>query len=379
MLTDLPSHWIVEVDKMLAEQGFRASVLSDVDDPNSALGQALYGNARFVIDGMIARMKLDAKIYACIIVDDGRDFQACAINLDDDEYCIAIWIDVAFRTAAMTSRLLATVSGGGIFSLDPSIAVPAPNSSGHNTFEAFKSLSYLPPVEFEDPVGEFRRRLDFGAFEWLVLHELGHIVNGHLANGSTLNGLTYILEDDPSTSRDDNLTRLALEVDADCFANLFAMQSAMRRPLPMERSDATASELVEHRAKAYVFALMTIIRGFDDAPFDVETLFDSDHPPGGLRMAYLTTHIAAMMVEERISCHGVDVARLAAEVVEAVEIAIDQATGIQGHGGNFVHAYRIGWDPFHVPVLSRWARLYDGLNKVKLNPYRLAPPQYPPA
>jgi hypothetical protein len=149
----------------------------------------------------------------------------------------------------------------------------------------------------------------------------------------------------------------------------------MRRSLPVEQDGPN----LDLRVKVFVFGIMTIIRSFDDAPFEVETMFDSDHPPGGVRMGYLASLIATMELEKKVNFGGVEASKLAGETAITIEIAIEEATGMKSGGGNLLKAFEVGWDAFHVPVLSRWARLHDSLVTAKLTPFKLAPPQYPAA
>ncbi|MFL5019702.1 MAG: hypothetical protein ACJ8EW_26640, partial [Rhizobium sp.] len=213
----------------------------------------------------------------------------------------------------------------------------------------------------------------------LVLHELGHIVNGHLALGKTVNGVTYILEYDLEADRNENITHQALEMDADCFANLFCVQGALTRRLSIDQIDTgDEGKRVEKRLQSYVFAVLAIIRGFDHAPFEIETLFDSDHPPGGVRMGYLLAQMLVMEKEGKIDFGGVNVKEATGKTAVSLERAISEATGIDGNGGNLLAAFAIG-DSFLAPVLSRWAKVYPELNAAKISPFKLAPPQYEPA
>jgi hypothetical protein len=380
MLTDLPELAITEINATLQLLGFTAIVLTHEQDQHVVdLGKVVFKNARAIVDSWIQQMKVGATIYVCLIIDEDKDFQACAMRLGADEYCIAIWLAVPLRTSTMTSRLLCTDACAKLFNISPP-GYPKPSEPlGLDTFVAYKALSFQAGVDLGGELDEFRKYLDFVAFEWLVLHELGHIVNGHLAVGRSLNGLTYILEDNASDSRDENLTSQTLEMDADSFATLLSIQNAMRRKLPLETKEMSLPIVTSLRIKSFVFAIMTIIRSFDEAAFEQEAIFDLDHPPGGVRMRYLIGLISTMFVEKAIEFDGVEVPDIAAEALIGVEAAIAEATGLKSGGGNLLRAFEMGWDVYHVPLLSRWALLFDQLNEVKINPFKLAPPQYPPA
>lgn len=381
MLTDLPLRAIDEINATLAIIGYDEAwvLVEQRDDPITRIGQSLFKMARNLLDQMISDMQLSAKIHVCLVMDKGRDFQACAIRLGEDEYCIMIWLAAAIRTSASISRILSTSVSAEFFSADFPVSKNQLTSPMGDTFEAYAALSLLPILDLGTKLNEFRNQLDSTALEWLVLHELGHIVNGHLALGKTVNGVTYILEYDLEADRNENISHQALEMDADCFANLFCLQGALTRRLSIDQIDTgDEGKRVEKRLQSYVFAVLAIIRGFDYAPFEIETLFDSDHPPGGVRMGYLLAQMLMMEKEGKIDFGGVNVKEATGKTAVSLERAISEATGIDGNGGNLLAAFAIG-DSFLAPVLSRWAKVYPELNAAKISPFKLAPPQYEPA
>jgi hypothetical protein len=382
MLTDIPQNAIGEIHDNLKYWGYpNAQVLvEEHDDPVTLYGQRIFELSRDIVDNISKHMNLSVKIYVGLIIDQERDLQACAFQLHNDDYCILIWLATAKRIQASISRLLNTSIAAETFSAD----LPFPNDRAIPqvgvTFRPYIDLSMLPIAELGGKFDVFRNQLARSALEWLVLHELGHLVHGHLSTAIAVNGSTYILEQNPKNDRDKHLTDQTLEFDADCFANAYALHRALLRPLSIEPVDAVYSdELIEGRLKAYVFAVMAVVRGFDDAPFEVESLFDSDHPPGGVRMSYMLNHILKLKNAGKQDFGGINVSEIASKTTIAVERAIWEATGIQGNGGNWWQATQLHVDKFLMPVLSRWAKLYPELNAAKLTPFNLAPPQSPPA
>ncbi|RFB94485.1 hypothetical protein B5K08_09885 [Rhizobium leguminosarum bv. trifolii] len=375
MLTDLPDLAIKEIDATLKLLSFRAHVLiEERDDFFTTLCRSLFSNARTIIDGVLAARDLSTKVYICLVVDADRQFQACAMQLNASEYCIMIWVAAPLNTMSITSRLLATPAARELFSLDFQISDPPGIAAGADTFAAYRALSLLPPVRLGGELDNLRMQIDYSAFQWLVLHEMAHILNGHLALGKDINGLTYILEDDPSSNYDENITYQALELDADCFANIVAIRQAIGRPLELE-----AINTVEGRLKSYVFGILAIIRSFDAEPFEPSRIFQSDHPPGGIRMNYLMSQISTIELDKHVDFGGLNATDVAARTAICVENAISEATGVKGGGGNFQKAFDLGWEPFHVPVLSRWAKILPELNAKKITPRDLAPAQFDPA
>ncbi|MGR9420684.1 hypothetical protein [Rhizobium leguminosarum] len=380
MLTDLPNHWVGPINKLVQDLGYNGSVLvADEGDPVSEHGKLVFKNTRHVVDNVIQHMALTAKIHVAVVIDADRSFQACAVRLGKDEFCIVMWMAATIRTSATMSRLLATPAAAEFFSLNLQASAVSDVAQGENTFAAYDAISLLPRIDLGEVGNSFRRYLEFMATEWLVMHEIGHIVNGHLAVGSTANGLTYILEQDPAADRDYNITSQALEVDADCFANMFCLQYSLGRPLDVEKDGASQDEILVARLKPYLFSMLSVLRGFDHAPLRLETLFDSDHPPGCIRMSYLSAQMLTMQSEATIDFKGANLLEVGGLTAVTLERAISQATGINSQGGNFLPAVSIPDEVFRKPVLSRWARIYPELNAIKLTPFKLAPPQYEPA
>ncbi|MBY3564144.1 hypothetical protein [Rhizobium laguerreae] len=380
MLTDLPNRWVGPINELVKDLGYNGMVLvADEGDPISDFGKLVFKNTRHVVDRIIDHMKITAKIHVAVIVDSAQSFQACAVELDDDEFCILIWMAALIRTSASLSRLLATPAAREFFALEPELASVSEVAHGENTFAAYDSLSLLPRIDLGDVGNDFRRYLEFMASEWLVLHEIGHIVQGHLAVGKTVNGLTYILEQDPSVDRDYNITSQALEVDADCFANLFCVQYSLGRHHILERDGASHDEVVVGRLKPYLFSMLSVLRSFDHSPLNLETLFDSDHPPGCVRMSYLLAQMLTMQSETTIDFKGANLVEAGGLAAITLERAISEATGVNSQGGNLLSAVSIPDEVFRKPVLSRWAKIYPELNAIKLSPFKLARPQYEPA
>ncbi|MGO8079919.1 hypothetical protein [Rhizobium leguminosarum] len=380
MLTDLPKHWVPEINLLVKELGYTGEVLvSDEGDAVSKIGANVFDVARQLIDSTLVGLKATATIYVAVVADAERSFQACAVELGGDEYCILIWLAAVARTSRALSRLLETPSSVDFFKLN--VAAPKIETvpQGQDTFTAYQAISLLPNASLGETGDQFCSHLTSMALEWLVLHELGHIVNGHLAMGGSANDLRYILEENPSASQDENLTGQALEVDADCFANQHCLHRSLNRPNILDDSAAHEADLLAGRLKAYLFSFLSILRSFEHSPFAIETMFHFDHPPGGIRMNYLLAQMLAIENEGKVNFKGVDLAEAAAATTAALERSISQATGINSQGGNFLSVISLSDDAFRKPVLSRWAKIYPELNAVKLTPGKLAPPQYPPA
>lgn len=382
MLTDLPNAHISSINELLQQIGYNGFVLeTESDDSVGVLARRYFTFCRKSIDNLTRKLEVRAKIYLCFVLDAEKDFQACAIRLGEDEYCVAVWLAAPIRTFKTIIQLMSTSAIAQHLEYTLDTYTNRAEAMASDTFAAYTALGFEAPVKFDEPLKTLCSQIAYGAIEWLVYHELGHIINGHLELGKELNDLTFILEDDPSEERDENLTSQALEVDADCFATWLLLQLRLQSPVAIEESRPSTSDAEKEllRLRCFVFGVFAIVRGFDDHPFDEDTMFDSDHPPGVIRMNYMLDLVANTTIEYKFPYKAKKILEAALDTVVALEQSIAQATGTKGGGRNVLTALELGWEPFNVPVLSRWAKLYPILEKFKLGTGKLAAPQYPPA
>jgi|GEM_PF-2540365 len=382
MVTDLPDAHIRTINDLLQQIGYNAVVLeTEGDDSVGYLAGRYYAFCRKSIDNLTRKLDVRAKIYLCFILDAEKDFQACAIRLGEGEYCVAVWLAAPSRTIATITQLMSTSAIAEHLEYELDTYTNRTEAMASDRFAAYTALGFEANVKFDDPLKTLRPQIAFGAIEWLVYHELGHIINGHLELGREWNGLTFILEDDRSKERDKNLTSQALENDADCFATWLLLQLRLQSPVAIEeiRPSTSEAEKALLRLRCFVFGVFSIVRGFDNHPFDVATVFDSDHPPGVIRMNYMIDLIATTTLENKFPYKAEKIVEAALDTVVALEQSISQATGTTGGGRDVVAALTLAWEPFNVPILSRWAKLYPILDKSKMGTGKLAAPQYPPA
>lgn len=136
---------------------------------------------------------------------------AIALAQGSDINCICI--STAFFTNLITSfsNLAASPYFQRIWS--GQIVQPIPGPFHRSRREALRWVFFEGPL---NPPNDMGFALSQIAFNFIVLHELGHIINGHLRSG-VLNGMS-ITEHLTEPEKDLLLTRRTLEMDADCFA-----------------------------------------------------------------------------------------------------------------------------------------------------------------
>lgn len=122
------------------------------------------------------------------------------------------------------------------------------------------------------------------AFQWLVLHELGHIKNGHLRLGTQAAfGAVAFEKMERSHAFDRNITMHALEMDADMIASMETIVLL----LTTDYSSTTAARVLssaQSKATAFLLSIYALTRALDAHDWSIERLFHFTHPPALVRV-----------------------------------------------------------------------------------------------
>jgi hypothetical protein len=213
------------------------------------------------------------------------------------------------------------------------------------------------------------------AFDFLILHELGHVRNGHLP---LLNTSRQIVElEAPPAEQDIALTYQTLEMDADSHAVVHGINEIMRLagakfqgPHGNELAAIFASQ--QTSLSLYLAAVYGLFRLFDRGLWQADRLWSSTHPPAAMRQHMI--HSTVYAVVERAQDHALlaQLPDLTAKVVGDVERGIANVTGIKRRPEGLLLA--IERFPAYWPLLSdRWSSLHPKLDMLKLGG-NLAPP-----
>lgn len=216
------------------------------------------------------------------------------------------------------------------------------------------------------------------AFQWLVYHELGHIVNGHLhlRLADTKSSFEAVELMSLSDKIDRNITMHTLEMDADAFA-------AQRVVFPLLRlsqdvmPDCPILQSPEHKLKAFYVAMYTMMRAFDNGAWKLADLYRYTHPPGVIRAVSLGAWgyaFAEKITLELPPERWTDYSTGAARVVEGA---------LQKEKNPFILSELEGFFPdgftaYVKTTLARWAKIHPDLEPHVLGG-RLAAPQEEPA
>ncbi|QXN67987.1 peptidase family M48 [Microcystis phage Mwe-Yong1] len=366
----LPPHWVESVQTLVRKDYPGAFIIVEslpftTWPAGPSVMADIFGTAAYTVDLMKKRRGIDPQIYICLV--SSLEFQAYAIRLSDHEYCIAIWVGATLRLQSAATHLLSSKAVAAAFGVDDDLEgdVRQHTVSEEDEFTGFDRLLRSP---LPDPrlLTERRRLivrdLKLAAFEWLVLHECGHIVHGHLGLGDNHAAQPMIAEvSSLPLNADAWLTVHALEMDADAFAAQESLRSWLHRK-------------IDHPDPGFYLGLIVMgstyltMRSLEERRDESIDFFATDHPPPNVR-----TYMIGSLFETILLDGGSDVTPprremlvAAANLWVAMEHAIAALVGVRPRGGN-LHVYRNASVPRYVQrLLGRWAAIRPTLMKHKI-------------
>lgn len=216
------------------------------------------------------------------------------------------------------------------------------------------------------------------SFQWLVYHELGHIINGHLhlRLAGTNDAFEAVELMFASDRLDNNITMHTLEMDADAFAAqrvVFPLLQLPREAIP----NCAMLESPERKLKAFYVAMYTMMRTFDNGAWKLADLYRYTHPPGMIRAVSLGSWGFAFAEKLTLDLppeKWIEFSSGAARVVEGA---------LQKEKNPFILSELSGFFPdgftaYTKRKLARWAKIRPELEPHVLGG-RLAAPQEDPA
>jgi hypothetical protein len=121
-------------------------------------------------------------------------------------------------------------------------------------------------------------------FQWLVMHELGHIKNGHLHLPVDFGASSSSEMMERSGLDDRNRTLHALEMDADSFACGKMVSWLMSTPAEAH-PHVPFLKTPRSKARAFLITMYAMLRTLDIDGWNTKNLFDFSHPPALIRVA----------------------------------------------------------------------------------------------
>jgi len=169
------------------------------------------------------------------------------------------------------------------------------------------------------------------AMEFLMFHELGHVIHGHCAyleNKLNLSWNEFQMIDTDGIP-EDSLNRQTMEMDADRFAigiviNRFKEYLINPRMISVNPLLTDAFKNSETFFLHWTFAIYTFFRltGFED--FDSNKMNKATHPPPSVRVLIMMTILATMFRDENLSnknLSNIELEKITKKLVEMLNTA----------------------------------------------------------
>jgi hypothetical protein len=323
-----------------------------------------------VIDRVRKRHNVSEQIYFAIVQTSAVNAVAISnggAKLD----CIVISTGMLTIIASSVRKLLGSTYFRMIWSGQDFPPIPTPPTRSRQ--------DAIRDVFFEDVDPNLREEetiLWQFCLEFIVLHELGHIINGHTRIDALQSACVYEISPDVQSDR---LTRRTFEMDADNFAvNQHLIR--LKEVQPLEAHHPAALFLLDDRARLLTFmaSIAPIIFMFEahhrDAP---GTYLDNTHPPAYIRnwicLAHAKTYLASWI------SRGESIPSDYEEILVRAHVGAFLAIADLGQAAFSLDESKAWHDavPLHDEAnLRRWAELRPRLEKVKYGNHALAPAQY---
>jgi hypothetical protein len=376
LLTDLPKRHVNLVNRLLKEAGIGAQVLIN-EDPSlgGAHAKWVYSFARELIDIHLENEGAKAKIYICTLY--SPEFNAAAIPLPRGEYCIAIFLGALTRARAINSWLLSTEPLATIMDYEPEAFYESTSALNPDSYQALDILSLLAPTKLQPRGEEIVSEIAAMSLHWIVLHELGHIRHGHFCASTPMNRLAMVTQSDRGLYHDANLTRHALELDADIFGVHRFIEAILHEKLfgqGISFNKEQQKDVEFDVVRMLTLAVYGAVRGFDHQEASYQQILSSSYPPGTVRIILILLLIGDIWkISNDLSADDNDVVLLSLLVCDRVEKAIGKATGAELGLRHMVMGAQICSSGYRDSVSNRRDELLPELNRARLTKIPLAP------
>ncbi|MCQ6959569.1 hypothetical protein [Mucilaginibacter aquariorum] len=254
---------------------------------------------------------------------DNDSLNAC-VGKDINKFYLGINIGCLFLIEDMFSKIMATRSF-------------APNiGSVKNETDTPKFLNLIivdgaisfdvagyTPVYANDP-----NRLQFGkiltstVMNFLIFHEIGHIVRGHIGylfnKHNELN--LYEVRHNKGLSP---LNSLTMEMDADSFAINHAYihgKIKIKNPDRLDQIQTLFSQDLKTYLSNLIFSIYCFFKLTEIKVFDLESAENLSHPPPSVRVSLMMNNIASLLIRDKIENIEEIINSMAKSIFEAEKI-----------------------------------------------------------
>ncbi len=376
----VPEKYHAYIDKTLLENGYDVPViwsLEGIEDPLYSIASRLLSFAEGTVKRTREGREVSQEIYVAVVADD--EFQAAALPLPDGAYCILIWARVWMDCLLAPRHLIGTPTFASFFETDQTdhaVSVPEGITSSTAFHDYLMKSSCDAMTDDNDSASIL---VSYAMIEWLVLHELGHIINGHVRGVTTLTTARFIIERVPGhIDHDENITWQTLEFDADAFATQHLMIFAKLAEQPFAEKLRKSEK---HGGAAWALlasVVVSLIGKFLEYEVDYEReLFVADHPWGELRAIMSLTTALEVLNQHPWNIPYEKGIEIAGPAVLLADRAIFDVTG-RRPDKKLIKVLDVR-DGYMDVILKRWAKIRPSLVPHHLGKGNLAPAQRDPA
>ncbi|WP_337186078.1 hypothetical protein [Phenylobacterium sp.] len=333
-------------------------------------GQALLMLFKSLLDMLRRRYGFTDQIRLCLVGAACPVQNACAFRAGG-AYHIALPYELVSHLYFQAELVVVCEPFQTAFDLDPAVV----QITGGNA-RTFPRINGLPAIEHTPLAMMLGRAFGEGMVLSVLLHELGHILNGHLG---MMGGVGQALEEQAALDNPDlRVTRQTLEFDADCFAAVQTLDMfAHGYGIPPLLAPLCSSRDVATRIGVAVVNLM--FRSFDTGgawtPDALVTA--SSHPPARMRSALAREVLAAAVCRAL----GVTPESAALNYLLPPMLAIEESQLFISHETEWVSTLEAQSHDaalYLSRVLRRWARIRPRLTQYKIGSQGLAPASMDP-
>jgi hypothetical protein len=278
--------------------------------------------------------------------------------------CIAISLELVFSLAAATSRLFASSRFPLIWKSEefPTLTGPFERSRQQAMHRVLIHID-----EAIDPTDESMALWQV-CVEFIVLHELGHTINGHIRSGIRNN----------IDKLEESLTRRTTELDADCFAVKELIRRAIQDSSSPNYIGYNLTNNTRSRLLTFMTAVAVVIYAFEANAWQKAGEYQtSTHPPAYIRNWACSA--AAVAVVDLWTSRGMepisDFDELSQRALYGTFLAIAELGRCGFDREEFYrwHSVVVAHDTAN---LIRWAQVRPTLEAFKYGSHALAPAQF---
>lgn len=239
------------------------------------------------------------------------------------------------------------------------------------------TVGFIPP---RDPVRDVCVQiLTQFAFDFLLMHEYGHLANGHVGLLNDVNCTHLISEfvqaNDAGFNPLSPLDMQTFEMDADSFATHMGLRKLFEIVKKVDRLPEPYCALLADPERAlylWLFATHTVIRLFDVARFTQQQYESASHPPARVRqiqhMGTTRLHLSDVYKSPTLVSYYDHSGR---DVVSAVESAFSKISGQSIDTEGIRRALDTWVNDRYGMILNNWAVLRPQLEKFATAPLPL--------